>query len=519
MLPGVRMKKALYSGRNAGVATLALLVAMALAPVGAQAKVYFSAFLAQGGTGIERSAFDGSALETLQFEPTGFADDLALDTLDGKMYWTDTNASVIWSANLNGTDAQIVLDDFGQQPLGIALDVANGKMYWTDAEGVKRAALDGAKPELLAKAPARGFIALDLVAQQMYWADLASGDIKTAPMTVEPTVTNVISKQSCPFGIAVDHAGGKLYWLELEINELNEKKKCKKEDAILRANLDGSDVQPLLERPGAGLEGGLAIDPAAGKLYWSETAAHDIGVSSLDGSQPQTLLSTGEDSPEGLAVDTADPHPANTTAPVVEGNAQVGSPLSCNPGTWTGTGPLFFGYQWAIVGATAIEGASASTYVPSAEQAGIMLVCVVTAADNVETSVATSAAVAVAPFPSGPPPPSLTVVHTRLIAGIALARLTGAGTRARIPVFTSLAGIATLKATPIHKSHKRAPRSRSKRAVQPKPITVTESLRAGRTTITLKRLVPGTAYRLLLTIRSADGQVTRDTATLRLVSR
>src|ERR1700682_381794 len=117
------MTKALYSGRNAGVATLAMLVATALAPVGAQARVYFSAFLAQGGTGIERAGFDGGGLETLQFEPTGFEDDLALDALDGKMYWTDTNASVIWSANMNGTGAQIVLDDFGQEPLGIALDV------------------------------------------------------------------------------------------------------------------------------------------------------------------------------------------------------------------------------------------------------------------------------------------------------------------------------------------------------------------------------------------------------------
>jgi Low-density lipoprotein receptor repeat class B len=514
------MTKALYLGRNAGVVTLALFLSMALAPAGARAKVYFSAFLAHGGTGIERAGFDGSGLETLQFEPTGFADDLALDTLDGKMYWADTNASVIWSANLNGSDAQIVLDDFGQQPLGIALDVASDKMYWTDAEGVKRAALDGTKPELLAKGPARGFIALDLVAQQMYWADLPSGDIKTATMTVEPAVSNVVTKQSCPFGLAVDHAGGKVYWLDLEIDEFNEKQKCKIQDAILRSNLDGSNVQPLLERPGAGFGGGLAIDPAAGRLYWSEAEARDIGVSNLDGSQAQTLLGTGEDIPEGLAVDPSDPHPANTAAPVVEGTAQVGNPLSCNPGSWTGTGPLFFGYQWAIVGAGAIiEGAGASTYVPSAEEAGSMLVCAVTATDNVETSAATSAAVTVAPFPSGPAPPPLAVVHTRLIAGIAFAKLNGSGTRARVPIFTSVAGIATIKATPIRRRHGAASRARSKRTIQPRAITVTRRVRAGRTTITLKRLVPGTTYRLVLTIKSADGQATHDTATLRVARR
>jgi hypothetical protein len=510
------MTKALCSGRNAGVATLALLAAMALAPVGAQAKVYFSAFLAQGGTGIERAGFDGSGLETLQFEPTGFADDLAIDTRDGKMYWTDTNASVIWNANLNGTGAQIVLDDFGQEPLGIALDVTNEKMYWTDAEGVKRAALDGTKPELLAKGPARGFVALDLLAQQMYWADWPSGDIKTASMTLEPTVTNLVTKQSCPFGIAVDHAGGKVYWLDLETSE---KKQCEKKDEILRANLDGSDVQPLLERPGANFEGGLAIDPAADRLYWSETAAHDIGVSNLDGSQARTLFSTGEDSPEGVAVNGVDPHPTNTAAPVIEGNPQVGNPLSCNPGTWTGTGPVFFGYQWATVGDGAVEGATASTYVPAAEQAGSMLLCVVTAADNVETSIAASATVTVAPFPGGPVPPPLTVLRARLIAGIAFAKLTGSGTRARVPIFTSLAGIATLRATPIHMPHRAASSARPRRALQPKVVVVTRRLRAGRTTITLKRLVPGTTYRLLLTIKSADGQATRDAAMLKVAKR
>ena len=298
--------------------------------------------------------------------------------------------------------------------------------------------------------------------------------------------------------------------------EINEKKKCEKKDEILRANLDGSNVQLLLERPGADFEGGLAIDPAAGKLYWSEAAAHDVGVSNLDGSQAQTLFGTGEDVPEGLAVDPTDRHPANTAAPLLEGYPQVGSPLGCNPGSWTGIGPLFFGYQWAIVGAGAIEGATAGTYVPSAEQTGSMLVCDVTAADNVDTSTAASAAVAVAPFPNGPAPPASTVVGARLIAGIALARLTGSGTRARVPIFTSEAGIATLKATPIRRTHRAASRARSRKPIPPKAITVTTSVRAGRTTITLRRLVPGMSYRLLLTIQSADGQATHDTATLKV---
>jgi hypothetical protein len=498
-----------------------LLLVMALAPAGAQAKLYFSAFLGEGGTGIERAGFEGGGLETLQFEPSGFEDGIAIDTAAGKMYWTDTDASVISSANLNGTDAQIVLDDFGAEPLGIALDVAEGKMYWTDREGVKRANLDGSEVELLTKEPARGFISLDLAARQMYWADWPSGDIKTAAMTPEATVTDLVTKQSAPFGVAVDEAGEKVIWLDLDL----EKKKTEK-DEIRSANLDGGEVQTLVERPGAGFEGGLAIEPSAGKLYWTEAEAHDIGVSNLDGSQAQTLFSTGEDIPEGLAVESVNPHPTNTAPPAIEGSAEVGSPLSCNPGTWTGTGPLSFAYQWEIVGQGAIEGATGSGYVPSEEEAGSALDCVVTAADDVETSVATSVAVTVAPFGGATDLPAAGVVETQLVAGISVATLMSSGTRARVPVFTSLPGAATLTATPIGRPRaaarkkgraaRAAKHARSSDSASPRTIKVHRSLAAGRATITLTHLVPGTAYRLVLRIQSTGGGSASDTATLKV---
>ncbi|HEX4187941.1 MAG TPA: hypothetical protein VHY83_08600 [Solirubrobacteraceae bacterium] len=492
------MKKT-YS-RLATTAVLAALLATAMTAVDAGAKVYFSAFLPEG-TGIERSAFDGSGMQTLQSEPAGFEDGLALDVADGRMYWADTNASVIGSANLNGTGKQIVVDDFGQEPLGIALDVAGGKMYWTDREGVKRANLDGTGSELLTKEPARGFPALDLTAHRIYWADWLSGTVKSAAMTAEPTVTNVVTKQAAPFGVAVDPAGGKLYWIELDLN-----RKKREKDEIRRANLDGSEVQTLVERPGAGFEGGLAVDPVAGKLYWGEAEAHDIGVSNLDGSHAQTLFSTGEAIPVGLAVEDADPRPASTAAPAIEGNPQVGSPLRCNPGGWAGIGQVSLAYQWATAGVGGLEGATGSTYVPSFEDAGTTLLCAVTAVDNVETSTATSPGVTVEALPAPPAAPG--APRARLVAGIAFSRLRSFGRRTRVPVFTSLPGIATLEATPIGR---RRPRARR--------VGVRRRLSSGRGQLSLLGLVPGVTYRLVLTVRSTDGQLTRDAATLKVVRR
>jgi len=191
------MARMLCSRPSAGLALMAsLLLAVMIAPADAHAKVYFSAFLAEGGVGIERSGFDGAEPETLQLQSTGFDDGIAVDVRDGVMYWTDTDASIIWRANLNGSEAQIVVDDFGWEPLGIALDAANGKIYWNDRQGVKRANLDGTGEELLTKAAAGGFIALDLVAQRMYW--VSGGSIKSAAMEANPTVSDVVKGQSRP---------------------------------------------------------------------------------------------------------------------------------------------------------------------------------------------------------------------------------------------------------------------------------------------------------------------------------
>jgi hypothetical protein len=310
-------------------------------------------------------------------------------------------------------------------------------------------------------------------------------------------VTTVVSGQPALFGLAVDHVRGKLYWLQLN-----------KKSQIRRANLDGSEIETIVERPGAGFEGGFAIDPAAGKLYWTEAAAHDIASSNLDGTQVQTLFSTGEDSPVGLAVETLDPRPASGSPPLVEGAAQVGSALSCNPGTWAGIGPISLTYRW-LLGGSAIEGVSGPVYVPSADAAGGALACAVTASDRVAQTTATSAPVTIAALPSE-------TVSTRspLIGGIALARLTGSGSKARVPVFSSLACAATLTAQPIHPAHRRHAHAAGASTRRARTRTARRMLAPGRSTITLTGLVPGTTYRLALSLRSADGGWARDTGTL-----
>jgi hypothetical protein len=68
--------------------------------------------------------------------------------------------------------------------------------------------------------------------------------------------------------------------------------------------------------------------------------------------------------------------PVNTGAPAVN-QARVGVVSTCSPGTWTGTAPITFSYQWKVDGSNV--GTDATTYTPLIGDVGKSLTCTVTA--------------------------------------------------------------------------------------------------------------------------------------------
>jgi hypothetical protein len=98
--------------------------------------------------------------------------------------------------------------------------------------------------------------------------------------------------------------------------------------------------------------------------------------------------------------------PANTVAPAVSGTAAVGRTLTAGTGTWTGTAPIAYAYQWERSnngGASwsAISGATARTYAIAASDHGYRIRVRVTASNGVGSTTAFSAAVG--PVTSGNP--------------------------------------------------------------------------------------------------------------------
>ena len=89
-------------------------------------------------------------------------------------------------------------------------------------------------------------------------------------------------------------AEGKMYWVDRRASK------------VQRANLDGSEVEDLVT---TGLEDptDLALDVAGGKMYWTDESwnGRKIQRANLDGSQVEDLVATGLGQPDDLALDPA----------------------------------------------------------------------------------------------------------------------------------------------------------------------------------------------------------------------
>ena len=87
--------------------------------------------------------------------------------------------------------------------------------------------------------------------------------------------------------------------------------------------------------------------------------------------------------------------PLNTSAPTISGTPQSGQTLTANPGSWSGTQPITYAYQWQRCnssgsGCGAISGATNSTYTATGADVGSTLRVAVTATNTVGSVTATS---------------------------------------------------------------------------------------------------------------------------------
>ncbi|MDB4570109.1 hypothetical protein N9Z95_03705 [Akkermansiaceae bacterium] len=128
---------------------------------------------------------------------------------------------------------------------------------------------------------------------RIFWTDKDDFQLESARLDGSDRVT-LLSGLADPRGIAVDSAAGKIYWASHEVN-----------GSIFSADCDGSDVATFID--GLIEPADIALDLENRLIYWVEEASSGVGTirrASLDGGAAELVLG-GLTRPYYLEVDVA----------------------------------------------------------------------------------------------------------------------------------------------------------------------------------------------------------------------
>jgi DNA-binding beta-propeller fold protein YncE len=143
-------------------------------------------------------------------------------------------------------------------------------------------------------------------AGRIFVLDLAGGRVLSANPDGSDLKTIVEEGRKLPDGLAVDIAAGHLYWTNMGNPKAND-------GSILRSDLDGGNLTTIVPAGGTFTPKQLQIEKSTGKLYWCDREGMRVMRSNLDGSSSETLVDTSQGDPRpgpdatkwcvGIAVD------------------------------------------------------------------------------------------------------------------------------------------------------------------------------------------------------------------------
>ncbi|XP_037942571.1 very low-density lipoprotein receptor [Teleopsis dalmanni] len=113
------------------------------------------------------------------------SDGLAVDWIYNHIYFTDTHKCTIELTNFEGNLGKVLIEDELDIPRSIALDPIEGWMYWSDwgsSPRIERAGMDGSHriPIIIYDVKWPNGITLDLVRKRIYWVDGKLNEISSA---------------------------------------------------------------------------------------------------------------------------------------------------------------------------------------------------------------------------------------------------------------------------------------------------------------------------------------------------
>ena len=174
---------------------------------------------------------------------------------------------------------------------------AYDRIIWTDASGDQfgRALPDGTFLEEWGSVTDPMALALDWSTNKMFWtleADPRWLAWSHLDLTGGWDVIYAYPTTVWLNGLALDAAAGKLYYT-VQGNAVN---------YISRMNLDGSNAESLISS-GLSWPQGIALDTSAGKMYWTEVGSRKIRRANLNGTGVEDLVTSGLNYPAAIALD------------------------------------------------------------------------------------------------------------------------------------------------------------------------------------------------------------------------
>jgi sugar lactone lactonase YvrE len=124
-------------------------------------------------------------------------------------------------------------------------------------------------------------------AGRIFFLDLGGGRVLSANPDGSDLRTIIEEGRKLPDGLAIDVAAGHIYWTNMGNFRLND-------GSILRSDLDGRNMTTIVPPGGTFTPKQLQIEKTTGKLYWCDREGMRVMRANLDGSNIETLVDTSQ---------------------------------------------------------------------------------------------------------------------------------------------------------------------------------------------------------------------------------
>ncbi|XP_017000523.2 very low-density lipoprotein receptor isoform X4 [Drosophila takahashii] len=191
---------------------------------------------------------EGSEKTVVLTKSSVTSDGLAVDWIYNHVYYTDTEKCTIELTNFEGSMGKVLVKDALDIPRSIALDPIDGWMYWSDwgaSPRIERAGMDGSHRTAIITYDVKwpNGITLDLVQKKLYWVDGKLNSISSANYDGSQRRQVLYSSEYLKHPFSITTFEDWVYWTDWD------------KQAVFKANkFNGQDVEPvtathMLEHP------------------------------------------------------------------------------------------------------------------------------------------------------------------------------------------------------------------------------------------------------------------------------